>query len=403
MFDKNNGSVDISQHADSISRVTGRSMSKAPKQSDKRVFRRQSQTANAVLALTGGKSILHWLPIAVVVFDGDLKIVDSNSRMSDLIYPEEYIDKSLAKGTDENVCLDWTEQIKNVLSSGTKRIFYEVGYTLNDTMRLLRISCTPLPNDDAKKVGGGTIVIEDVTAARDMQRELAEAEKLAALGRLAAKVAHELNNPMDGILRYMNLAIRAVEQEKLEKPKEYLSQCRDGLMRMVQITSELLEFSRRTRTSLEYVKIEQLIEDAIKTIVPRSEGLDIRILRDYGGNIPEILSGNLFQVFCNLAKNSLDAMPDGGELRVSARLGGEDTIVVEFQDTGTGFAAEDAEALFKPFFTTRDSGKGTGLGLAICRDIVEKRHGRITAKNSPDGGCVFTVLLPVKGKSIRKG
>ncbi|MBL7152521.1 MAG: PAS domain-containing protein [Phycisphaerae bacterium] len=376
-------------------------MSKAreqqPDKSDKRVRRRfnQAQDAGAIPA-TSGKSILQWLPIAVVAFDEDLKIVEANREATRLIYPGTDIDKALAKGTDEKVWLGWTEQIRAVLSTGEARTFDEVAYTLKGGTRLLRIRCTALPIEHGKKGPGGIVVIEDITEQVEVQRQLADAERLATVGRLASKVAHELNNPMDGILRYVNLAMRIVEQEKLEKPKEYLTQCREGLMRMVQIISELLEFSRRTRTSLEYVKIEQLIEDALKTMEPRAEGLRIRILRDYGDDIPEIRGVNLFQVFSNLTKNALDAMPNGGDLRISVRLEGENTIAVEFRDTGSGFAPENAEALFEPFFTTRAPGKGTGLGLAICRDILENYRGRITARNAPGGGSIFRVLLPLR-------
>jgi len=376
-------------------------MSKASKQSNRNSSGRQNQDVSADSTTTaGGKSIIQSLPIAIVAFDQDLKIIEANCHVHDLICSGDYIDKSLAMGTDEKVWLGWAEQLRSVLSSGQSRTFDEVAYTLNGKTQLLRITCTALPKNNAQVAVGGTILIEDVTQDANVQKQLAEAERLAGLGRLAAKVAHELNNPMDGILRYVNLAMRAIEQEKLEKPKEYLTQCREGLMRMVQITSELLEFSRRTRTSLEYVRIEQIIEDAIKSMGPRADALNVRILRNYGGNMAKIRSGNLFQVFCNLTKNALDAMPKGGELRVSSRLEGEDAVVVEFQDTGSGFAPGDADSLFEPFFTTRDPGKGTGLGLAICRDILEGYHGRITAGNVAEGGSVFTVLLPLKGNSI---
>ena len=231
----------------------------------------------------------------------------------------------------------------------------------------------------------------------NIQRQQADIERLAALGKLASKVAHELNNPMDGILRYINLAIRVLEQENLEKPKEYLIQCRLGLMRMVQIVSELLEFSRSTYMPLELAPIEQIIEDAIKTMDSKAEALNVRILRKYTPRMPKIKSGNLFQVFCNLTKNALDAMPNGGELRISSHLVADNTIMVEFRDTGEGLPTEKAEDIFEPFFTTKDKGKGIGLGLAICRDIIEHCHGRITAENAPDGGSIFTVYLPVGG------
>jgi C4-dicarboxylate-specific signal transduction histidine kinase len=227
------------------------------------------------------------------------------------------------------------------------------------------------------------------------QEELAETERLAVVGRLACKVAHELNNPLDGILRYLNLAMRIVEQEKLEKPREYLAQCRQGLMRMVQIVSELLEFSRSTHTSCEPVKIEQIIDDAIKIMSSKAVASKVAITSACTGNIPPIRAGNLFQVFCNLIKNALDAMPQGGELNISTRLAADDTAVVEFRDNGNGFAPEHAEAMFEPFFTTKEQGKGTGLGLAISKDIVERYNGRITAENAPGGGSIFTVHLPV--------
>ena len=230
-----------------------------------------------------------------------------------------------------------------------------------------------------------------------IQKQLADMERLATIGKLAAKVAHELNNPMDGILRYINLTIRSVEQEGLEKPKEYLNHCRKGLMRMVQIVSELLEFSRSTYANLEeYGSIEQIVEDAIKTMETKAQTSDVKISRSYSSDIPQIRIGNLFQVFCNLIKNALDTMPDGGELSISTELAADGTVVVKFSDTGTGFAPENAEAIFEPFFTTKD--KGTGLGLAICKDIVERYKGRITAQTVLGGGSIFTVYLPVSEK-----
>lgn len=351
----------------------------------------------------GGHSslILQSLPIGVIAFNPDLKIIEANPQATKLIELGDYIDKSLAKGTDDKIWLGWTEQLKSAIATGGICRFNDVGYTSNGKTKLLRIVCTALKETKTAKNPGGIIIIEDVTKNANMQRQLANTERLAAVGKLASKVAHELNDPLDGILRYVNLAMRIVEQENLEKPKEYLTQCRKGLMRMVQIVSELLEFSRSTYTPLEYTAIEQIIEDAIKTMVSRAEALNVQILRNYTSGIPQIRSGNLFQVFCNLTKNALDAMPDGGELRISTRLAGDDTIVAEFLDTGTGIPPENTEAIFEPFFTTKDKGKGTGLGLAICRDIIESYHGQITAENTPDGGSIFTVYLPAASNSYK--
>ncbi len=341
-----------------------------------------------------GQSIVQSLPIGVVAFDADLRIIEANSQAATLVDLGDHIDKSLARGTDEKIWLGWTQQLKSVISTGETCLFDDVAYTFNERTRLLRIICSPLNEVATAKNLGGTMIIEDITEKVNIQRRLANAERLATVGKHASKVAHELNNPLDGILRYINLAMRIVEQEKLEKPKEYLTQCRQGLMRMVQIVSELLEFSRSTYTPLEHVKIEQIIEDALKTMESRTETSNIRIVRDYTFGLPQVRSGNLFQVFCNLAKNALDAMPNGGELRISTCSAADNTIVVELRDTGTGLPPQDTDVIFEPFFTTKANGKGTGLGLAICRDIIESHHGRITAENAPGGGSIFTVYLP---------
>ncbi len=342
-----------------------------------------------------GDSILQSVPIGIIAFDQDLKILGANAQATRHIVLGDYVDKSLAKGTDDKIWLGWTQQLTSAISTGKPCRFDDVSYTSDGKTKLLRIICTSLEETETATNLGGTIIIEDVTERVNMQRKMANTERLAAVGKHASKVAHELNNPLDGILRYINLTMRIVEQENLAKPKEYLIQCRQGLMRMVQIVSELLEFSRSTYTPLEYVKIEQIIEDAIKTMESRAEAADISIVRNYTIGLPQVRSGNLFQVFCNLTKNALDAMPNGGELRISTSPSSDDTIVAELRDTGTGFPPGSTEAIFEPFFTTKEDGKGTGLGLAICRDIVESYHGRITARNAPDGGSIFTVYLPV--------
>ncbi|MHC4395156.1 MAG: two-component system sensor histidine kinase NtrB [Planctomycetota bacterium] len=348
-----------------------------------------------------GNSIIQSLPVGVIVFGPDLKVIQANPQATKLIELEDYIDKTLAKGVDNSSASkqDWTEQIKAVLTTKKTRRFESITYRFfrKDRTKSLRILCIPLDRVSQKDVTGGAVIIEEITEKVSIQRQLTNTQKLATVGRLASKVAHELNNPMDGILRYINLAMRIVEQEKLEKPKEYLTQCRQALMRMVHIISELLEFSRSTYAlTEECVDIEQIIEDAIKTMDMRAEASNIRVLRNYRPGIPKITSGNIFQVFYNLVKNALDAMPDGGQLRISTMLAADNNIVVEFNDTGTGFAPENADAIFEPFFTTKDKGKGTGLGLAICKDIIERCHGRITAENTSSGGSIFTVYLPVK-------
>lgn len=349
-----------------------------------------------------GRLIIQSLPIGVIAFDSDLKIIEANTRAAKLIDLRGYIDKSFAKGTDSPAVLgfDWTAQLNSVVSTGKTCEFDSVNYKRDDKTKLLQIVCSPLKKAKTTGILGGTVLIEDITEKVNIRRQLANAERMATIGRLASKVAHELNNPMDGILRYINLAMRIIEEKKLEKPKEYLTQCRQGLMRMVQIVSELLEFSRSTYLSMEYVEIEKIIEDAVRTMDARAEACNIRISLNYGCDIPKIIDGGLFQVFCNLIKNAVEAMPDGGKLSISTRLSVNNTAVVDFHDTGIGLPTEYADVIFEPFFTTKEG--GTGLGLAICKDIVERYHGRINAESAPKGGSIFTVYLPIETSSSLK-
>ena len=352
-----------------------------------------------------GKSIFQSLPVGVIAFDRDLKIIEANTQANNLLVLDEHIDKALAAGTTNPAMAGqgWTEQLKSVVTEGKSYNFDSVSYARKGKMKLLRIICAPLKEAEAQDILGGTVILEDITEKIKIQQQLATAEKLATVGKLASKVAHELNNPLDGILRYINLAIRSVEQEKLEKPKDYLNQCRRGLMRMVQIVSELLEFSRSTYRPFEQVKIEQIIDDAIKTMEAGAEAANVQIITQYHPETPKIRMGNLFQVFCNLIKNAIAAMPEGGQLKISTCFSEDEALVVQFRDTGTGFPPEHAHLLFEPFFTTKEKGKGTGLGLAICKDIVERYDGLITAENAPGGGSIFTICLPIKAEGERAG
>ncbi|HEX40475.1 MAG TPA: hypothetical protein ENN81_00230 [Phycisphaerales bacterium] len=234
---------------------------------------------------------------------------------------------------------------------------------------------------------------------RSLEDRLAEAERLASLGRLMARVAHELNDPLDGMLRYVNMSIRCLRDGQADRPVEYLRRCREALIRMAQLSGQLLEFSRRSHSRAEFVNPEVLVEEALRGIEMRfTPPAAVKVVRDYGRDVPEIRAGNLYQVFSNIIKNAFDAMDAEGELVVTTRV--EDKMVtVAFADTGCGFAEDDAERIFEPFFTTKPDGQGTGLGLAICREIMERCGGKIIGRPREGGGSVFTVCIPMTGNT----
>ncbi len=196
--------------------------------------------------------------------------------------------------------------------------------------------------------------------------------------------------------------MRLHDKQDLEKATEYLHHCRSGLGRMVQIISELLEFSRSTCPAFESARLDEIVHEAVKSMDSRTREIDIQIIRNFQGDMPRFRSSNLFQVFSNLIKNAADAMEGAGELTITISSS-NGVLMIEFRDTGPGFRPENVEAIFEPFFTTKSRGRapGLGLGLAICKDIVEKYNGRITARNAPAGGSIFTVHLPLEQEEPR--
>ncbi|MFA6135065.1 MAG: ATP-binding protein [Phycisphaerae bacterium] len=243
--------------------------------------------------------------------------------------------------------------------------------------------------------GGVLIVVEDVSQRASMERRLAASERLAAVGKVAAKVAHELNNPLDGVLRYIGLAQRGASQETAK----YLANARGGLMRMVTIIRDLLDQSGGRKAGAERGTVEKLLEEALGAFSARAQSLGVAVVCDLADTDGLLTEGNIFQVFCNVIKNALDAMPGGGMLNVRVRRADEHHCVVQLADTGCGLTEEEVTKVFEPFYTTKPPGEGTGLGLSICREIVTAAGGTITVAPRPEGGAVVTLSLPVQETS----
>jgi signal transduction histidine kinase len=335
------------------------------------------------------------LPVGVVCFGMDFCIIDWNRSARQLLFDGRDIVEALSSGCEPQINGQWAYQLQDSLASGETYDFDEITYCKDGRRSILQITCSPLMDQQTGAPVGGVLLINDVTLRRGMANDLAEAERLAAVGKLAAKVAHELNNPLDGILRYINLAMRVIDSERPGEAGRYLLESRKGLLRMVQIISELLEFSRSTYSAVEEADINKIVEDAVHSMEGQAAEADMHLIRHYGAEMPNVRSGNLYQVFVNLIKNAIDAMMPGGRLDVTTRCE-QGLAVIEFADTGTGLSDEVLKKMFEPFFTTKNVGKGTGLGLAICRDIIERYGGRIDAANRPESGSVFTVQIPLE-------
>jgi signal transduction histidine kinase len=337
------------------------------------------------------KSLCTSTGMGLISFDLSLKIADFTPNVSAYLELKDHIDQTLSGACDVHSWKNWTEIVRSVLTVGQTVHFEAVKVTTRGTTYVLNLVLAAVRHPQTQDIIGGGLVVTNVTEKVAFESELAQSERLNTMGRVAGRVAHELNNPLDGILRYVNLALRALDTQP-DKARQYLQQCRDGLMRMVRIVSEMLEFSRGMHSPFEKEPLDKLLEEALATMAGVLDGVQVHLVRDYHGGALGVNSEAMFQVFCNLIKNAADAM--GGKGTLTVRLTHTaDGWEVAIRDTGGGFDPALSEDIFKPFFTTKQPGQGTGLGLAICRDILEKIGGSIMGRNI-EGGSEFVVFLP---------
>ncbi len=233
----------------------------------------------------------------------------------------------------------------------------------------------------------------DLQQARN---EVIRAERLAAVGELAAGVAHELRNPLTSVKLLLQHAIQSPQSVGLNESK--LQLILEEIGRMETIIQGLLDFSRPGTLRRAYHDIRETLQRALNLVEGRARHQGIEISKAEGQN-PLLVNGDseqLHQVLVNLLLNAIEAMPNGGQLSVAVfRSVDEHFVQMEIRDTGAGISSEVLSRLFEPFTTTKD--QGTGLGLAISRRIVEQHGGTLVASNHPDGGAVFVVTLPVIG------
>lgn len=236
----------------------------------------------------------------------------------------------------------------------------------------------------------------DIESLRSLNEKLARAERLAAMGTLAAGVAHEVNNPLASISSLVQM-LRSQSADNAET-REKLDLISTQIGRITRVTRDLTEFARVRPASRSEVDINEVIEASLRLASFDSEFQKLELVKSLSSDLGRIIADGdqLQQVFLNLLLNSRDAMPSGGRLSVSsARRNGE--ITISIKDSGAGISDSARTQLFDPFFTTKPAGKGTGLGLSVCYGIVSAHDGRIEVE-SESGGTVFNVILPASTK-----
>jgi signal transduction histidine kinase len=227
---------------------------------------------------------------------------------------------------------------------------------------------------------------------RAAQQQLVDSERLAALGEMSARVAHEINNPLGIIKNYLLLIKRSAHDNV--QGRNYTDVVSQEISRIARIVKELLDSHRPGGMALQQIDVASVINEVLLLMGQQLEKRRVKTVRRFDPNCPQVEASpeHLKQVFLNLIINASDAMPDGGTLEISVETI-EDEVSIRFNDTGPGIPADVIPHIFEPFFTTKEAGGGSGLGLSVCYGIVKKHRGAITYRNTDSGGC-FEILLP---------
>lgn len=248
------------------------------------------------------------------------------------------------------------------------------------------------------------MVEERTRQLKETHNKLLHQDKMASLGKLAASMVHEINNPIAGVLNLILLIKRIFEEEKLIKNTQadiirYLDLMENETRRIGQIVSSLLTFSRQSKMELHELDLNQLIEETLFLNSNLFKISRVKIEKRLDRNLPEIMGSadQLQQVFMNIISNAVESMEDNedGVLRIKTTRE-KDKVVIIFEDTGVGIPEENLSKIFDPFFTTKKNGKGLGLGLSVAYGIIQEHGGSIDVKSTPRKGSIFKVKLPFR-------
>lgn len=340
------------------------------------------------------KSVINSIPQAIFWKDVNLVYQGCNNQFAadgGLSSPDEIVGKTALDMPWAKYADFYHSDDRVVMESDTPKLNIEEPLPRADgTLRWLHTNKIPM-HDVEGRVTGVMSTYEDITERKKMEQYMLHAERLAAMGRLAAALAHEINNPLhaigNGLELVLNFPLEAGEQ------RQYLEAALREMERLQALTARVLEFARPPQLERQPTDAGDVIRRALVLCSKQLQHSRIDVSLNLPDDLPNVLASrdHLTQVFLNLTINAIEAMPQGGVLRISGRASG-DHVELAFSDTGGGLPLEALAMVFEPFYTTKPD--GTGLGLAVSRNIIQEHGGEITAKNTPEGAR-FIVTLPV--------
>jgi len=243
---------------------------------------------------------------------------------------------------------------------------------------------------------------EMAVSLKDQQKTIQQAERLAAVGELAAGLAHEIKNPLAGIK--VSIEVLKNDLDLGQEDKEIFIRMINEIHRIESLLKNMLNYAKPSKPQPEFINLHEILETTIKIAElslkspADTSGLikNIKFVKDFDADIPTVCAdgGHLSQVFLNLLLNSIDAIATKGTISIKTKKVSGDSVEIRVSDTGKGIDQDDLKVVFNPFFTTKS--KGNGLGLAICKRLIEQHKGDIDVLNNPDGGATFVITLPEK-------
>ena len=234
----------------------------------------------------------------------------------------------------------------------------------------------------------------DMTEPKRLESQLIQSEKMAAIGQLAAGIAHELRNPLGIIMNALYDLSEIIDTDNPEVHED-LKIAKDEIVRAQDIIKNLLEFSRESRAEMEDVNLNDLLRKTLQLMGKYLQTNHVKVITAFGKIGSCTANQNaLRQVFLNLITNAVQAMPSGGELRIRTQRDPDNRVILTFQDSGVGIAEEHVHRIFDPFFTTKEPGQGTGLGLSVVHSVLKRYNGNITVRSKVGEGSTFLIELP---------
>ena len=350
------------------------------------------------------RAINDLLPAYVAYVDRDLRYVAANKMYVDRFgRPEQQIVGQLVAEVTGSAFENVARHLRAALAGETQSL--EPRMISVDGYRTLSVTHIPHRDQDGK-VLGVIVYGYDITEQRRAEAALLQSEKLAAVGRLASSIAHEINNPLESVVNLLYLVEQTAEQDA-KQAREYAQLAQRELARVSQITTQTLRFFKQS-TSRQEVDMPELIDSLFALYAGRLVNSNIQVLREYEKGIGLIcFEGELRQALNNLVGNAIDAMRDGGCLHLRVRYAtdfatGRPGVRLTVADTGMGMSPATQARIFEPFFTTKGI-LGTGLGLWITQELITKEEGRLRVRSrenqllQPGGarhGTVFAMFLP---------